>query len=143
MAHYRHSIKSWSDAKRVWTEHEQYLASIGRHGVRLGYCTYLVDTGDRVMMRPSMNVQVEEPVLAVRHHATDIVVFWPHGRIKIETDGWITVTTLERLQEFTPANIHVYGEHVQSKRKPGYFHIEEGETPIMTLDEKDVTGGWL
>ena len=44
-------------------------------------------------------------VLAVRLHKTNVVTYYPDGRIKFDTGGWRTVTTKDRINRFSPINV--------------------------------------
>ncbi len=43
---------------------------------------------------------------AVRLHATDVVTIYPNGRYKLDTGGWRTVTTKDRINKFNPASVY-------------------------------------
>lgn len=49
----------------------------------------------------------DENTIAVRLHATDVVTFRPQS-VEINTGGWFTVTTKNRINRFSP--IHIYSE---------------------------------
>lgn len=130
MAHYRYSVRNYEEAAALWRQ-ERYIPSIGRHAVRLGYATYLIDTGDR---------HEDMPVFAIRFHATNVVAYYPLGQIYLNTGGWITVGTLERLQEFTPVSIHIYGRDIHSKVREGRIVAESEDGVAVTLDAHSPTG---
>lgn len=48
--------------------------------------------------------------IAVRLHATDILTFYPDGRIEVSTGGWDTVTTRDRINTYLDKPWRVYGE---------------------------------
>jgi len=48
--------------------------------------------------------------IALLLHATDIITWYPDGRIEVNTGGWDTVTTRDRINGFLPAPWKVYGE---------------------------------
>jgi hypothetical protein len=41
--------------------------------------------------------------IAVRLHATDVLTLFPDGRIEINTGGWHTVTTRDRINRYLPS----------------------------------------
>jgi hypothetical protein len=43
---------------------------------------------------------------AVRLHATDIVIIHPDGTFSLNTGGWFTVTTKDRINRFSPARVY-------------------------------------
>lgn len=94
MATMLHSVTSHAEAERVFARHAGPRTGV----VRLGNNTVLVRNGD---------------TYAVRLHYTDIVTFEPTGEVFINTGGWASVTTVERLNHFTPY--------------PHRFNIRKGE----------------
>jgi hypothetical protein len=67
--------------------------------------------------------------LAIRLHATDIITFYPDGRVIYNTNGWETVTTKQRLNEYGHRGIHVY-------QRRGNWYINDG---IIYRDGIDVS----
>ena len=43
--------------------------------------------------------------IAVRLHATDVVTYYPNGSVRLNTGGWFTVTTKDRIHRFCPATV--------------------------------------
>ena len=43
--------------------------------------------------------------IAVRLHNTDIVLYRPDGDVVLDTDGWLTVTTKERINRYSPVRV--------------------------------------
>lgn len=56
--------------------------------------------------------------LAIRLHATDILQFWPDGKVVLNSGGWKTVTTKARLNEYSGLNIS-QNKGIWSVSKPG------------------------
>jgi hypothetical protein len=48
-----------------------------------------------------------ENMIAIRLHNTDIITFYENGAIGLNSGGWKTVTTKDRMTRFTPRNIGV------------------------------------
>jgi hypothetical protein len=46
-----------------------------------------------------------EDAIAIQLHATDIITFHRDGRITLANRGWSTITTLQRIRNFSPANL--------------------------------------
>jgi hypothetical protein len=46
----------------------------------------------------------------VKLHGTNVVTYLSDGRIVLDTGGWRTVTTKDRLNRFTPADVRVYAD---------------------------------
>lgn len=44
--------------------------------------------------------------IAVRYYQTDIVTFYPDGRIELRCGGWQTVTTKQNINAFSPFTIY-------------------------------------
>ncbi|MCK5604432.1 hypothetical protein KAR91_21255 [Candidatus Pacearchaeota archaeon] len=51
------------------------------------------------------NPTINGDSFAVRLHATDIVTYKPDGTIVLNSGGWRTVTTKERINTFSPVNL--------------------------------------
>lgn len=50
-------------------------------------------------------VRREGEALAVRLHDTDVVTYFPDGRIQLNSGGWRTPTTKDRINKFAPVNL--------------------------------------
>lgn len=48
--------------------------------------------------------------IAIRLHGTDVLTFHEDGSIEVNTGGWNTVTTRDRINRYLPKPWHVYGE---------------------------------
>lgn len=70
--------------------------------------------------------------IAVRLHRTDVLTFYPDGRIEIDTGGWHTVTTRDRINRCLPRPWSVgsdRGTTVLYKSEAGYHW-----NPVATVD---------
>ena len=85
----------------------------GRSSKKIGNNTYLVDRGTEI---------------SIRYHNTDIITYRQDGTCMINTDGWWTVTTLQRINRFSPAQI---GTAYRSQRLP--YPISRGDRVAHTL----------
>lgn len=45
---------------------------------------------------------------AVRLHGTDVIVAYPNGTVKVNTGGWETRTTLDRINDWLPSGWGIY-----------------------------------
>ena len=64
--------------------------------------------------------------IAVKYHNTDIVCYYPDGKIKLSCGGWRTRTTKDRLNSFAP--IYIYqraGSWYISKDEKEYFYADD------------------
>lgn len=52
--------------------------------------------------------RIDADNIGIRLHATDVLTFSRDGAITLNTGGWYTVTTKERLNRFLPAPLAVY-----------------------------------
>jgi len=85
--------------------------------------------------------RIEDGVVYIRLHNTDIVTIWP-GKVRYNTGGWFTVTTKERINRYTPDFIGVASEkgiwHVWQRgrewRKLSRFYDD-----IELVDQRDGT----
>jgi hypothetical protein len=76
-----------------------------RHNRKLGNNTYLS--------------RLDDATLAVRLHATDVVLIHADGTYTLNSGGWRTVTTKERLNNYSPAR-------VSQKKNVWYVHHSTG-----------------
>jgi len=66
--------------------------------------------------------------IAIRLHDTDIVTYSPDGSITLNTGGWFTVTTKERMNRFTTFGVSsVKGEWQVALRNPLYRPHYDGD----------------
>lgn len=86
MAHMNTTLSSYAEAR-------DYLRS--KDSRKLGHNTF-------VEARPGGDI-------AVRYHRTDIITFRPDGRIVLDTGGWLTTTTKQRLSAIIPG-VRVWAE---------------------------------
>lgn len=93
-------------------EHAKTHAHMSRK--KVGNNTYLEDR------------QYPEVAIALRLHATDILTWYPDGRIKFDTGGWLTVTTKARMNEWAgPFGINsVRGVWQIAAKNPDYRPFE-------------------
>ena len=73
------------------------------HGKKLDYKTYLNRKGNNV--------------IAITLWETDIMTLYPNGYIKLNTGGWFTNLTKNRLNDYSPANI---------SQKKGKWYLADG-----------------
>lgn len=59
--------------------------------------------------------------IAVRLHNTDVVTYKPDGGFMLDTGGWHTVTTKDRINGYAPGRVRVY-----SDKSVWYAHYGEG-----------------
>ena len=67
--------------------------------------------------------------VSVELHSTKVVVLYPNGLVKLQTGGWQTVTTKDRMNQYSPV-------YVQQRKGEWYVKIrrEDGgrdEFPFM------------
>jgi len=90
-------------ARRTKREIMAGVDSINAHIVDHNTIEYMRENGERV----------------IRLHLTDIVTYLPNGRIKLNTGGWKTVTTKDRINKQLEANCP--GWHVWSDKNEMYL----------------------
>lgn len=140
MAHYTQRVRSYDKARALMTlkGSRNYQAHRGTLAVRLGYVTWLLE-----QRHPG---EGSDQYYAVRHHETDVVSFMAPDIISLNTGGWQTVSTLERLQTFTPSRVSVSGRHMHSRSEaPCIYAVYRGEEydlsrgeVTLALDEQDI-----
>jgi hypothetical protein len=91
---------------RNYVEAAQYLA--GRDSVKLGNNTWLESFSDGI---------------AVRLHATRIVLFHEDGRVTLHSGGYRTVTTKDRVNQFIKGRVY-------QKNHVWYYVPSRGELGI-------------
>lgn len=71
----------------------------------------------------------EDGTIAVRLHATRILAFHPDGSFTVDSGGWRTVTTKQRLNALMPAGYRISSEqHAWRISTPdGVFDFEDGD----------------
>lgn len=75
-------------------------------------------------------IRREGDVIIIRQHNTDIITYFPDGSTLLNTGGWRTVTTKQRMNEYTPAWFAVW----QNKGVWTYnIHADEGNDRIHGL----------
>ena len=52
-------------------------------------------------------IRRSEKMIVIRLHNTDIITFYENGAIGLNSGGWKTVTTKDRMNRFTPRNIAI------------------------------------
>lgn len=90
-----------------------------REQKKIGNNTYLVNRG---------NGEV-----AIRLHATDILTFRPDGKVVIRTNGWRSVTTKARINEYCPFS------GISQKR--GVWYYGSTKVEVMEGDIVDAVTG--
>ena len=74
----------------------------------------------------------------IRLHFTDIMVFRPDGSILLDTGGWQTVTTKERMNRFLPDGLGIYqsdGFWYLTYRPDGYVDYDSGAWTVPYIDK--------
>lgn len=66
--------------------------------------------------------------IVVRLHDTAVVIFQPNGDIKLETGGWKTVTTKERINSYLPRPWQVWSER-------GVWLLSDGNGTKVTFED--------
>jgi len=68
------------------------------------------NTIDRPIANNTRVIKRTPTTIAIKLHNTDIITFFENGSIQLNTDGWKTVTTKDRMSRFLPTGINVYSE---------------------------------
>ena len=88
----------------TYAEAEAFFAArINRSRTYLGSvrAVRLPETG--TVLRKTWDHERSQYGYAVRYHDTDVVTYWEDGTVAVATGGWLTVTTVARMQQFLPA----------------------------------------
>lgn len=68
------------------------------------------NTIDRPIANNTRVIRRSPTSIAIRLHATDVITFFDNGSIQLNSDGWKTVTTKDRMTRFLPSGISIYSE---------------------------------
>jgi hypothetical protein len=82
---------SYNYAQTPWTYYDVVERLGKRDRRKLENNTYLLNYGDYI---------------GVRLHQTDVVHYYPDGRIVLNSGGWRTMTTKDRISKFSPVVLH-------------------------------------
>lgn len=63
----------------------------------------------------------EDGSIGIRLHNTDVVTFYPNGDFKLNSGGWHTMTTKDRINNFVPN-----GYHISQKNYIWTLHTPQG-----------------
>jgi len=115
MATFRYEPRSFEDAERIFTEHQKE----GR--LVLGHETVLYSRWFSVARAWGYGISL---------FGNEVVVFHPDGVVEYRTCGWITASTINRLDAFTPARYTVGGKRYTRRSKLGepVMFIRDHET---------------
>jgi hypothetical protein len=69
-----------------------------------------------------------QTVIAVRYHDTDIVTYYEDGSIILDSGGWATSTTVNRMHHLTPANVRVNGRYPRRDLPWIEVTVDDGDT---------------
>ena len=90
-----------------------------------------------------LEMHPEENYIAVRLHATDVVRYFSDGRVQLNSGGWQTVTTKDRLNEYSP--FHVTQRAHKWTLYPPMNDLMEGANGIKFEDGmhlREINGVW-
>lgn len=80
---------------------------------------------------------------AIRFHDTDVVTFWPDGRVSVETGGWLTVTTLDRLQTYLPEGFAIDGKVYFRDESRRSLTVTHQDGPSHTFEPGETSRVWF
>jgi len=102
------------------------LLSRGRGADPFGYRTKKIANNTYLVER--------EEGVAVRLHKTDIVLYRLDGSIVLNSGGWRTVTTKERMNKFLPSEIDIY--QINSVWLVSIYQEDEGCRKVYHFEEE-------
>lgn len=100
---------------RYFSRYELWSRLQRKSSVRLCNNTYIEDAG--------------ETALAIRLHKTRILTFHQDGSFTINSGGWRTVTTKQRINALLPPHYRVY-----AKKRRWFISTPQGEFPFVDGD---------
>ena len=97
MTRMKAAVRSWNEAREFllgenWRPFQGKLPPTER---KLGYATWVVS-------------RISEGEYGIRHHNTIIVRYLPDNDVVLDTGGWLSLTTKERLNQFIPLRYSIY-----------------------------------
>jgi len=69
-----------------------------------------INTTDRPIANNTRVIKRSPTSIAIKLHNTDVITLFENGSIQLNTDGWKTVTTKDRMTRFLSAGISIYSE---------------------------------
>ena len=63
-------------------------------------------THRRTIQNNTRAIRNDDGSVGVQFHETQVVVFFPDGRVKLDTGGWLTMSTRERINRYAPVRVH-------------------------------------
>ncbi len=119
-------IRTYAQAKALLDKRRQQGRSCAKlwHNVYLEWRYY----GDT-----PQSPTLDRVCIAVKYHQTDIVTFYPDGKIELRCGGWYTVSTKQNISTFSPFSVYQEkGEWFVNTSKD-YTQINCAKTPKGTL----------
>jgi hypothetical protein len=97
------------------------------------YLTKGKNKDNRPIANNTRVIRRAENMIAIRLHNTDIITFYENGAIGLNSNGWTTITTKDRMNRFTPRNIGI-----GSEKSIWYVSIQEPDSdlPLWHIDSK-------
>lgn len=74
--------------------------------MKVGLAGIALEGKGRVVARNTWRYRTADGIEHVRLHGTDVVEFLPKGRIRLNSGGWKTVTTKDRINSFSPYQVY-------------------------------------
>lgn len=130
------TVTSYAEAHSLFQERERKSRRSSIDSVKLAHNTYLVpgpdDTsfavGDPATFSPCG--QSRPRYYAVRLHNTNVVTFHANGDVTLDTGGWKTRTTLERMRAFFPGSKWPTGKRERRPFLCWSLRVERGDWSI-------------
>jgi hypothetical protein len=90
-----------------YKEANELLQGRCREQRKLANNTYLIRLTTQKRLKNGLYGE-PKPCFAIRLHNTDIIKFFPDGTIELNSSGWRTATTKNRMNKYLPAEIDVF-----------------------------------
>lgn len=79
---------------------------MGATAMKVGLAGLAIVGKGRVVARNTWRYQTADGVEHIRLHGTDVVDFLPKGKVRLNSGGWKTVTTKDRINSFSPFKVY-------------------------------------
>lgn len=125
-------LHSFADAHALWTERERSGRKL--ESIKLARNTYLrrgPSQADLDAVLPAGTCEGEPLYYSVRLHQTNIVTYLANGDVSLDTGGWRTSTTRERMRACFPGRPWASDAHV--KRRPFLYWSLKTKLGVWTV----------
>lgn len=125
--------------KKILSEYTVTISSDWDDFTYEGLNSYLGNRTEKKIANNTTIRRLSSGEIAIKYHYTDILTVNILDNIKVKTGGWNTRTTIDRLNQLLPKNVHLYTKkgNLFIKGANGTFEFVEG---MIVTQNGDVLG---